>query len=67
MAQPNEPRTAAIRAQAFRDAAEMVEQIKPESSNPNGRRALEAYQLTIATALRITAKLTVAAPVEVQS
>ncbi|MEV1331145.1 hypothetical protein AB0J20_16385 [Micromonospora costi] len=51
----------AARAQAFRDAAEMVEAIKPESSTGVSQRALEAYGLSIVTALRITAKL-VAAP-----
>lgn len=45
------------RAEAFLSAAAMVEAIKPESTNGASQRAMEAYGLSLATALRITARL----------
>ncbi|MFD6565494.1 hypothetical protein [Micromonospora profundi] len=48
------------RVEAFQAAAKMVEEIRLESTSSGSQRALEAYGLSIATALRITAKLAAA-------
>lgn len=55
-----------IRVQTFHEVADLVEQVKPITTNPDYRRGLEAYQTAIAAGLRIAAKLIVSGEKPVQ-